>query len=234
MKKIFGFLVVILLMVGVTTPAMAIEFDELPVSCVAVTAPDPVMFEKNVAKIGTIMATYKWFEESEGTWVLKIDVDPQGGENHRDWKTSYPQTWGLLFKKPVALPQTITEVSCETEEGTSSAGTPTDVTFAGSSTNAPGECVNNSIGAVGNIFVAQLVKNDTKVEVRWLPPVNADRAHIVYTEFGSPWHHALLNTENDGVQEIQDLVPGVQYSFTVAGVSGCAVGPWSPVFSQLP
>lgn len=108
-------------------------------------------------------------------------------------------------------------------------------TFAGSSTDAPGVCTDASIGTVGGIYVDRGVANDGKLEVRWWPAANADRAHIKYTdgEVGD-WRYALLNTENDGVQEIGGLQNGKHYWFIVAGVSGCAVGPWSSAFDPLP
>jgi hypothetical protein len=102
--------------VPTTTPTVT----PTPTSACPVSAPDPIQFEakiKNATTLGritipAIFATYKWFEGPVGTWTLKIDVDPIGGENHRDWRTNYPNVWPFL--KPVALPQTITEAACPT------------------------------------------------------------------------------------------------------------------------
>lgn len=88
------------------TPNGAENGDE----CVDVYAPEPVTQSINVAKRGTIMATFQWFEEPEGTWTLKLDTDPRGGVEN--WVTEYPNKWEVLFTKPMELPQTITEYAC--------------------------------------------------------------------------------------------------------------------------
>ncbi len=104
-----------------------------------------------------------------------------------------------------------------------------------STTLAPSTCVNTLVGTVGGIYVSRGVANDNAVEVRWWPALNADQAHIIYTEQNSSeWKHALLNTANDGVATIGHLKNGGDYTFAVAGVNGCMVGQWSRSYTQLP
>jgi hypothetical protein len=82
--------------------------------CVDVYAPNPETFELNVAKRGTVMATYKWFEEPEGTWTLKVDIDARGGVEN--WVGTYPNWWNVLLTRPQELPQQIVEVVCPSKE----------------------------------------------------------------------------------------------------------------------
>lgn len=106
----------------VLTPLLASSVRALPVvkdaECTPVGAPDQSKFERNVGHPHkVVMATYQWFETTpdSGVWELKLDVNPIGGKE--GWVKTYPAWWGkgLLFwlKKPVELPQTITEVECE-------------------------------------------------------------------------------------------------------------------------
>src|SRR5574343_1399940 len=99
-----------------------------------------------------------------------------------------------------------------------------------STTDAPGVCSINDIGDVTNINVLTGTPNDGTVEVQWSLPQNADQVHILYGEYGKPYEHALLNTPNDGHEEIHGLKNGVNYNFKVAGVRGCGVGNYSKEF----
>ena len=199
--------------------------------CVEVVSPDPVEFSENVAKYGTVNANYKWFEDPEGTWTLKIDVDPRGG--HEDWRSEYPEHWEILFNKPVELPQTIVENHCEptvTPEPTVAPDTGGPLpTFAGSSTEAPGVCVDDSIGVTANAVALQGTPDDT-VTINYALVPNASNVHIVYREEDRGWEHALLNAPNNGNVDIHNLKEGVKYFFSIIGVNGCATGPWSPEF----
>lgn len=134
------------------------------------------------------------------------------------------------------------EVECEEPEITptpteepcrENCGTPP--TFAGSSTEAP-ICSDRVPGKVANIFVATGTPNDGKLEVRWLSDEpKGNKAHIRYTEGnGENWNHALLNTDNDGIEVIGGLINGTHYNFQVVQVNGCAVGPWSSTYDPLP
>jgi hypothetical protein len=114
---------------------------------------------------------------------------------------------------------------------TENCGTPP--TFAGSSTNAP-VCSDTTPGVVANINVESGTPDDNKVEVQWALPTGANKVHISYGEYGKPYEHALLNTDNDGNEVIGGLKNGVNYNFKVAGVNGCAVGQWSAEFDPKP
>lgn len=107
-------------------------------------------------------------------------------------------------------------------------------TFAGSSTNAPGVCPINNIGRVANINVEVGVPNDGKLLVQWSLPENADRVHILYRQYDEDWKYALLNTPNDGNEEIGGLKNGVNYAFKVAGVRECGVGEYSKEYDPKP
>ena len=88
---------------------------------------------------------------------------------------------------------------------------------------------------VANIFVDSGVLNDGKLEVRWLPSEpKGNKAHIRYSEVDGQWRYALLNTDNDGHEEIGGLTNGTHYWFQVAQVNGCAVGNYSRSFDPLP
>jgi len=89
-------------------------------------------------------------------------------------------------------------------------------------------------GNVPNMFVLGGVPNDNCVTVRWWPPEGADKVHIRYSEVDGEWRYGLNDTPNDGEEEICGLKNGVHYFFQVAGVNGCAVGPWSSSFDPLP
>jgi hypothetical protein len=98
-------------------------------------------------------------------------------------------------------------------------------------------CADGVPGGVGNIYVDVGVKNDGKLEVRWSnasPGEGATQAHIVYGRYGHGAEHALLNTDNDGVEEIGYLTNGQNYHFRVALVNGCAVGEWSSEYDPMP
>ncbi len=104
------------LMVSPLASMAAKGTSSIPVDeCIPVSAPNPIVFEKNISKHPhiTVMATYKWFETSEdsGIWTLKLDIHPEGGKE--EWVSSYPSYWSFLFQKPVKLPKTITEKECE-------------------------------------------------------------------------------------------------------------------------
>jgi hypothetical protein len=99
---------------------------------------------------------------------------------------------------------------------------------------APGVCSINDIGDVANINVLTGTPNDGMVEVQWSLPQNADKVHIMYGEYGKPYEHALLNTDNDGHEVIGGLKNGVNYNFKVAGVRGCGVGNYSKEFDPMP
>lgn len=220
---------------GFAPRANAVELPITPIvsDCVEVGAPDPIEFEANVAKIGTISATFKWFEDTEGTWTLKMDKNPLGGVE--TWVSVYPAGWTVLFKKPVTLPQTIVENECIVPEvpvvETGNGGTPP--TFAGSSTE-PKFCGDSLPGSIANTNVVKGVANDGKAEVQWSIPTNAGNAHIIYslTWAGSTYWYGLLNTPNDGNEIINDLDTKGTYTFYVAGVNGCAVGPFSNGFTS--
>lgn len=96
-------------------------------------------------------------------------------------------------------------------------------------------CSDSVPGEVANIFVDTGTPNDGKLEVRWLPKEpKGSKAHIRYSEVDGEWKYSLLNTDNDGVEEIGSLVNGTHYWFQVAQVNGCAVGPYSRSFDPLP
>jgi hypothetical protein len=103
-----------------------------------------------------------------------------------------------------------------------------------SSPGAP-TCGDSKPGEVANIYVDAGVANDGKLEVRWLPkePVGS-KAHIRYSEVDGEWRYSLLNTDNDGHEEIGELQNGTHYWFQVAQVNGCAVGDYSRSFDPTP
>lgn len=107
---LIGLLVLGLAIYSQSARALELEVVSNGSECVDIYAPEPVTQSINVAKRGTIMATFQWFEEPEGTWTLKLDTDPRGGVE--SWVTEYPNNWGILFTKPMDLPQTITEYEC--------------------------------------------------------------------------------------------------------------------------
>lgn len=115
------------------------------------------------------------------------------------------------------------------EEKHETGGTPP--VFAGSSTDAPGVCKDDSIGRSANIFV-KTTGNTGELEVQWALVPGADRAHIVYGLGQSP-EHALLDTENDGSEVIRNLKSGQHYWFAVMGVKGCATGPLSSWYDPI-
>lgn len=107
--------------------------------------------------------------------------------------------------------------------------------FAGSSTETPSVCSVSDIGKVSHINVLQGTPNDHKVTVQWPLVLGADSVHIWYREYSeSTWTHALLNTPNDGNEEIGELKNGINYAFAVSGVKGCGVGALSPEFDPKP
>lgn len=97
-------------------------------------------------------------------------------------------------------------------------------------------CGDTVPGSVANIYVDRGVANDGKLEVRWLPAEpKANKAHIRYTDGQvGDWRYALLNTDNDGIEEIGGLVNGTHYWFQVAQVNNCSVGEWSQPFDPVP
>jgi len=107
-------------------------------------------------------------------------------------------------------------------------------TFQGSTTDAPGVCPINNIGDVANIYVEVGIPNDGKLTVQWSLPENANQVHILYRQYDEDWKYALLNTLNDGNEEIGGLKNGVNYAFKVAGVRGCGVGNYSKEFDPKP
>lgn len=90
----------------------------------------------------------------------------------------------------------------------------------------PQDCKN---GSIGGIYVDGGVPNDNKVEVRWWPLKDFDKVHIRYSEVDGDWRYSLLDTENDGHEEIGNLVNGVHYWFQV-GRGEC----WSQSFDPMP
>ncbi len=139
---------------------------------------------------------------------------------------------------PPASPEPTPEVSPEPSVEPRSVPTTepmhTTVVSVQTSVVTPTQCADSVPHETANIFVDSGVPNDNKLEVRWLPAEGASRAHIVYAEYGQPWSYALLDTENDGHEVIGGLKNGQNYYFQVAGVNGCAVGPWSTAFDPKP
>lgn len=111
-----------------------------------------------------------------------------------------------------------------TPTATPSGGTPP--TFAGSSTEAPGDCDQPKPGRVVNIDVLS-TGSKGELDVHWSLPTGAELAHIEYGLTQSGTEHSLLNTPNDGNEIIRSLNSGSHYWFRVAGVNGCAVGEYS-------
>ena len=95
-------------------------------------------------------------------------------------------------------------------------------------------CGDTAPEGVSEIWVESEIVNDNCVDVHWSPPTGADKAHIWYSEVDGEWRYALLETPNDGIEEIRCLKNGVRYYFQVAGVNGCAVGSWSNSYSSKP
>lgn len=90
-----------------------------------------------------------------------------------------------------------------------------------------------------NIYVDTGAPNDGKVEVRWTPGTSLPYAHIQYWRYDTPTiQYSLLETDNDGVEEIGMLTNGVNWAFRVAEVSrkggGACVGSWSDVYDPMP
>ena len=115
-----------------------------------------------------------------------------------------------------------TPTPSETPEATpSSTPTPevmveTPLTEAGVSA-----CDATAPAKVPNIFVTNAGVG--KLEVRWIP-TGGNKAHIVYgLEAGKPLF-SLIDTPNDGVEVIGNLVSGKHYWFAVTNGDGCA---WS-------
>ncbi len=105
---------------------------------------------------------------------------------------------------------------------------------AGSSATTP-SCGDSVPGVVANINVLVGTPNDGKLTVQWSLPEGADKVHIRFAQYGQQgWPYSLLNTENDGHEEIGGLTNGVNYRFEVAGVNGCSVGNWSNSFDPMP
>lgn len=200
-------------------PAHAVE--EI-ISCEDVYAPDPISFESNVAKHGTINASYKWFEDSEGVWTLKLDIDPQGGENHQNWVNTYPSWWEGLLSRPVTLPQTVTEVVCPTPtpEATPSASIAPESSVQ-VAVNSP-SC--SDIAPTKTMANFHVIRLGLIAFVKWFP-TEGDKAHIYYKESASGgWQHSASDIPNNGFAVIGWLT-NPNYTFAGQQVSGCAVGP---------
>lgn len=208
-------LVGFLLLNYLTLPAHA-EYLEEP-SCIETQAPDPISFDKNIAKFGTVNATFKWFNE-DGNWVLKIDVDPQGGENHRDWRTEYPQGWSTLFKKPVTLPQSITQVTCPEPSPSEEATPSASQGFSEASAPQCGDTAPTLKMANFNVRRVGLL-----AFVSWFP-TDGSGATIYYKESSSAeWQHSSRDLPNNGFTIIGWLT-NPNYVFAGQQTNGCAGG----------
>jgi hypothetical protein len=199
--------------------------------CVDVSSPDPITFERNIAKKGTLMATYKWFEETEGVWSLKLDIDARGG--HETWVTKYPNLW--FFAKPVELPQTITENVCPiVEPEVTPEPTPVvEVPVIRSTTPAGAPTCQGITPKTVPWAYAKRVSTTSYV-IFYVPTVFGGQVNIRFMEQGSTaWEHALLNYENIGVAPIDHLKNGIKYDFQIVNGNGCNQSAWSQVFKGV-
>lgn len=108
-----------------------------------------------------------------------------------------------------------------------------DAVLTNNTTNTP-FCSEATPTRVEDIWVENPIQNDGKLTVRWGTNPNYGKAHIRYSEIDGEWRYALLNTDNDGTEEISGLQNGVHYWFSVAYVNGCSVGTYSRSFDPLP
>lgn len=221
---VFGFLVALVFWF-ITKPASAIYLPPVidDKICREILAPNPEQFEANIAKTGTVNATYKWFEDPEGTWTLKIDIDPQGGENHRNWQSTYPQNWGLLFKKPVALPQIIVEKSCApTPTPTPEPGTPP--TFA----EKEGTPVCSDLSTSKLVANFHVIRNGSSATANFFL-TEGNHANLFYKVNGSAtWQYAVSNLQPNSDKfvsyTVNDLDPNLGYTFGAQQTVGCGTG----------
>lgn len=111
--------------------------------------------------------------------------------------------------------------------------TPSELEQSSSSTATP-SCPDLTPTQVKDIWVENPVQNDGKLTIRWGTNPAYGKAHIRYSEVDGEWRYALLNTDNDGSEEIGGLKNGTHYWFQVAFVQNCAVGSYSSSFDPLP
>lgn len=217
MNKLKGILIVLILvgaLMSFPTQAHATTYpDPSPIACVN-DAPAIVDNEKfNISFL-----VYRWHITSQDatsvTYRLQLDINPTNNELWINVSPSQVRVVSLPVCPHTGTPPTFGE----------------NVPLPG----PPGVCVNNSIGRVAHAVVLQGTPNDNSVTINWALPINANEVHIIYREEGRGWEHALRNAPNDGHTSIGALKNGIQYHFAIAGVNGCAVGPWSAEYAGRP
>jgi hypothetical protein len=143
-------------------------------------------------------------------------------------------------QEPTVTPTPTQEVTPTPTETPRITPTPTEVPQSTpsepeqSSGNSTPSCPDLTPVKVNDIWVENPVSNDGKLTIRWGTNPSYGKAHIRYSEVDGEWRYALLNTENDGTEEIGGLKNGTHYWFQVSYVNGCMPGPYSHSFDPLP
>lgn len=214
MKKLFGILLAIVLVLGVTAakPAYATSAPFVPAPYTEPTAPQCVegqaqiindqKFSRQEKIIVFVNVSYRWHitsqDETTVTYQLQVDVNPTPGET---WVNVNGQTRTLDI--PSCEPEVVVYDCPEGEHGVpadNDAGyvcvedeeTPAPTTNNGGgnpptfagSSTDAPVCGDSKPGDVANVNVVQGTANDGTVLVQWSLPTNADKAHILYWEVG--------------------------------------------------
>lgn len=85
-----------------------------------------------------------------------------------------------------------------------------------------------------HIWITNEVLGDNNLTVHWNSNTKYDTVHIRYSEVDGEWRYALLDTKDDGQEEISYLKNNTHYWFQAAYVRGCAVGNYSQSFDPVP
>lgn len=99
-----------------------------------------------------------------------------------------------------------------------------DVVTVSSTQNTSGDCSALEPQPLNDIWYSDDVKGDGKLTLHWGVDKQYSRAHIVYGLAPGDIRYSILNTENDGVEEIGGLDSHTTYWFSVGSVHECSVG----------
>lgn len=114
-----------------------------------------------------------------------------------------------------------------TVEVTPVSETHNDVVTVASTTNTSGDCSALEPQPLNDIWYSDDVKGDGKLTLHWGVDTQYSRAHIVYGLTPGDIRYSILNTDNDGVEEIGGLDSHTIYWFSVGSVHECSVGDYT-------
>lgn len=150
--------------------------------------------------------------------------------------TTAPSATPTFTPSPTSIPEVTVTPRVTPEVTPTVTETPqrNDVVRLSTNTTSTPTCDILKPESINDVWLQPDASNNGTLVLRWGVNDKYSRVNVVYGLTPGDMRYSLLNTENDGVEEIKGLANGTHYWFSVANLDGCAVGDYEVWRDPLP